>query len=167
MWRSRQVGVGQTARAGWSSWHHRAKSGSAEAPQSIEVGRAKSLGRPSRSKLTARGGSRHAPGNLRSTQNRSGDAPGMPRGAQGRSRSVSGSSRGVPGAPRERLKCLQRHHRTPKRAPGNARERAEATQIDAKSHPGAKKQSFSCAARSRSIVGATRHRFSSIFGFVA
>ena len=129
----------------------------ARTPKSIEVGRSGLVptrsGAPKIDSKSVSGPSRRA--------------PWCPRASPERLGSVSGAPRGIPGTPRERPERPQRHPKTPKRAPRSARERAEATKIDAKSHPGAKKPSFSRAARSRSIVGAMFYRFWSIFGVSA
>ena len=93
------------------------------------------------------------------------DAPWQPRASRWRLGSVSGASRGVLGAPRERPETLQERPGTPERAPGSVWERAEATKIDAKSHPRKKKSSFLHAAHSQSIEEAIFRRFSSIFAF--
>ena len=93
------------------------------------------------------------------------DAPWQPRASRWRLGSVSGASWGVLGAPWERPETLQGRPGTPERAPGSVRERPEATKIDAKSRPGAKKSICFRAVRSRSVVGAIFRRFSSIFGF--
>ena len=98
---------------------------------------------------------------------RSRDASWRPRASRRRLRSVSGASRGVPGAPRECPGGHQGHPGTPKSAPGSVQERAEATKIDAKSGPGAKKSSFGRATCLQRIVEAIVRRFLSIFGFFA
>ena len=95
------------------------------------------------------------------------DAPWRPRKSRGRLGSVPGASRGVPGAPRERPEGPQWRPGTPARAPRSVWERAESTEMDAKTRPGAKKSSFLRAARSRSVVGTIFRRFSSIFVFFA
>ena len=67
------------------------------------------------------------------------DAPWQPRASRWRLGSVSGASWGVLGAPWERSEILQGRPGTPERAPWSAWERAEATKINAKSHPGVEK----------------------------
>ena len=81
------------------------------------------------------------------------DTPCRPRASRRRLGSVSGASRSVPGTSQERQEGPKGRPGTPERAPGSARERAEATTIDAKSRPGAKKSSFVRAARSRTLFG--------------
>ena len=81
------------------------------------------------------------------------DAPWRPRASRRHLGSVSGASWGVPGAPREHPGGHQGHPGTPKSAPRSVRERAEATKIDARSRPRAKKLRIFCASRSESIVG--------------
>ena len=76
------------------------------------------------------------------------DTPWRPRASRRRLGSVSGASRSVPGVLRECPESRQARPRTPERAPWSARERAEATKIDAKSHPRKKKSSFLRAAHS-------------------
>ena len=70
--------------------------------------------------------------------------PVAPKRFQDRLGSVSGASWGVPSVPQGHPNSLQRRPGKPARAPGSARERAEATRIDAKSRPGVKTLSFSC-----------------------
>ena len=109
-----------------------------------------------------------ASGHPKSTQNRSwDDTPWRARASRRRLGSVLGASRSVPGAPLDRPEGRQGRPGTPERAAGSVREHAEATKIDAKSHPGAKKSSFSRAARLRSIVGAMFRPCWLIFGFSA
>ena len=95
------------------------------------------------------------------------ETPWRARASRRRLRSVPGASRSVPGALRECPKGRQGRPGTPEMTPWSARERAEATKIDAKSRPGAEKSSFLRAARSRSIVRAIVRRFPLIFGFSA
>ena len=103
----------------------------------------------------------------KSVPGRSRDAPWRPRASWKHHGSFSGASRDVPGSPRERPGGHQRHPGTPKRAPGSVQERAEATKIDAKSRPGAKKSSFGRATWLQRSVEANFRRFLSIFGFFA
>ena len=95
------------------------------------------------------------------------ETPWRARASRRRLRSVPGASRSVPGALRECPKGRQGRPGTPEITPWSARERAEATKIDAKSRPGAEKSSFLRAAHSQSIVGAIFCRFLSIFTFSA
>ena len=95
------------------------------------------------------------------------ETPWRARASRRRLRSVPGASRSVPGALRECPKGRQGRPGTPEMTPWSARERAEATKIDAKSRPGAEKSSFLRAAHSQSIVGAIFRRFSSTFAFSA
>ena len=95
------------------------------------------------------------------------ETPWRARASRRRLRSVPGASRSVPGALRECPKGRQGRPGTPEMTPWSARERAEATKIDAKSRPGAEKSSFLRAAHSQSIVGAIFRRFLSIFAFSA
>ena len=79
-----------------------------------------------------------------------------------------GTLPGAPGRPvwpLEGPESRQARPRTPERAAWSARERAEATKIDAKSRPAAEKSNFLRAARSRSIVEAIFRRFLLIFAF--
>ena len=78
---------------------------------------------------------------------------------------LSGHSRSAPDM--DNWESPQRRPRTPKRAPGKVQERAEATKIDAKSRPGAKKSSFGRATWLQRSVEANFRRFLSIFGFFA
>ena len=82
------------------------------------------------------------------------ETPWRERASRRRLRSVSGASRSVPGVLRECLESRQARPRTPERAPWSARDRAEATKIDAKSRPRAEKSRFLRAAHSQSIVRA-------------
>ena len=91
------------------------------------------------------------------------DVPWRPRASRWRLGSVLGASRGVLGAPRERPETLRGRPGRPERAPGSVRERAEATKIDAKSRPGAKKSSFCRAAPSQSLLRAVFRRFRVVF----
>ena len=95
------------------------------------------------------------------------DAPWRSRASRRRLGSISGASRGVPGEPRKRPEGPQGRLGTPERTPRSARERAEATKIDAQSRPEAQEESFFDTARSWSTVGAIFRRFLSIFGFSA
>ena len=95
------------------------------------------------------------------------DTPWHPGASRRRLGSVSGASRGVPGAPRERPGGHQGHPGAPKSAPGSVQERAEATKIDAKSRPGAKKSRFGRATWLQRSVEANFRRFLSVFGFFA
>ena len=103
----------------------------------------------------------------KSVPGRSRDAPWRPRASWKHHGSFSGASRDVPGSLRERPGGDQRHPRMPKRTPGSVQERAEATKIDAKSRPGAKKSSFGRATWLQRSVEANFRRFLSIFGFFA
>ena len=123
--------------------------------------------RQNRSKINAGRGAGAPKIESKSLPGPSRDAPWHPRASGRRLGSASGAPRGVPGAPRERPESLPGHPGTPERATGSAQERAEATKIDAKRRPGAKKSSCSRAVCLRSDVGSIFRRFSSIFGFFA
>ena len=69
------------------------------------------------------------------------DAPWQPRASRWRPGSVSGGLGGSSARPGS-IRRLQGRPGTPERAPGSVRERPEATKIDAKSCPGAKKSFF-------------------------
>ena len=69
------------------------------------------------------------------------ETPWRARASRRRLRSVPGASRSVPGALRECPKGRQGRPGTPEMTPWSARERAEATKIDAKSRPGTKNSS--------------------------
>ena len=87
------------------------------------------------------------------------------RGTQKRSRSASGASWDVPSVLQEHPECLQRRPGGPERAPRSTRERAEATRIDAKSHPAVKKSCGPRQSRARSCIVVIFPRFSRVFGF--
>ena len=106
-------------------------------------------------------------GHLKSTQNWSRKPFGPPGGDQKCSGSDSGASRDVPAASRGGPETLQRRTGAPKRAPRSVRERAEATKIDVKSHPGASKSIFFHATHARSITGSILRRSWSIFDCAA
>ena len=95
------------------------------------------------------------------------ETPCRARASRRRLGSVSGASQSVPGALQEGPESHQGRPGTPERSPWSAWERAEATKIDAKSHPRAEKSRVLRAVHSQSTVGAIFRLFASIFAFLA
>ena len=108
-----------------------------------------------------------SPGTPSRPRNGDSGALGRPRASQRRLGSVAVARGGVNGAPQDRPKGAPGRPGTPERAPGSVRERAEATQIDAKSRPGTKKSSFLRTVRSQTDFRPIFARFALDFRMIA